>query len=414
MTDRAVYTPSMTRGRWRRLSPLALTIIVACSGKQHSEERNDAPHDSHAEVAEPAKRDTPITGALVIEVDGVALKEVKGWYRYGLLSLYTGDDPNNNPGQVVRFWGLPDAPNGQVVRYPGDATGVRGDRMTYENREGSAHSGSKNLEGAHYELALGKEQDYAVTVSVDAEADKPVHVRARGTITAMTLGIKMIGGEVDRSFDHLDTIEYLTRAWIEKNHVAKEFAKTPDYCAIMRAARSSAANTPAPIAACSYVYRDDKGAVGVAKLWFDKREGRWQEAGEVKPDQLLRAHPIRAAAPDSTDVLEPMAAERFEREVYVKRGGFQHVREPTFISCGGGYRPDLPGRCEIRYAVEAENRDLKETSQMGCEFATYVFERDAAGAFRISRALDTSQSYDSRSEQVVPRVLPAECQKKPK
>lgn len=156
----------------------------------------------------------------------------------------------------------------------------------------------------------------------------------------------MVGGEVDRSFDHLDTIQYLTRAWVEKNHAAKQFAETPDYCAITRAAQSSAGSTSAPVAPCSYVFRDDKGVVGVAKLWLEKREGRWMEVGEVKPDQLLRAHPIHPARPDPPDVFEPMALARFEREVYAPAGGFQRMREPMFVSCVGGQRED--GRCEIQ------------------------------------------------------------------
>lgn len=59
-----------------------------------------------------------------------------------------------------------------------------------------------------------------------------------------------------------------------------------------------------------------------------------------------------------------------------------------------------------------ENRDLKETSQLGCQFATYLFARDAAGAFQITRTLDTSQYYDPATQQVVPRVLPMDCRPK--
>jgi hypothetical protein len=407
----------MTQGKWRRLS-LVLTLAVACNGSPRSAERNDAPRDSHADIANPAQPDKASaqpdkTGALVVEVDGVALKDIKGWYRYGLLTLYTGEDPNNEPGQAVRFWSMPDAPNGQVVRYPGDASGVRGGRMTYEQKLGSDRSGSKELEGAHYELALGKEEGYAVAVTIDAQADAPVRVRARGTITALTRGIKLVGGEVDRSYDHLDTIDYLTRAWIEKHHAAKQFAEHPDHCVITRPG-PSAGSTPPPFAACAYVFRDDKGVVGIAKLRLEKRDGRWVEVDEVKPNQLLGAHPIRPPRPEPPSVLEPIALQRFEQKVYAPAGGFQHMREPTFVSCAGGLRPDDQPRCEIRYAVNRDKRDLTETSQLGCEFTTYLFERDAGGAFGISRTLDTSQKYDPRSHQVVPRVPSGECQKKSK
>lgn len=395
----------MVRGKWRWLSPLVFALAVACG----REPRSDAAHAAPAQVVVTSAKANART-LLVLEIDGVALQGVKAWYRYGLLSLYTGDDPNNDPGQVVRFWSMPDAPNGQVVRYPGDASSVRGGRVSYEKRDRSARLGSQDLEVAHYEITVGKEEGYAVPVTVDAEADKPVRVHVRGTISAMTRGIKMVDGAIDRSFDHLDTIAYLTRAWIENNHAGKQFAETPDYCGITRAAHSSTGSTPAPVAPCSYVYRDDKGAVGVAKLWLEKREGRWAEVSEVKPDQLLRAHPIHPARPDSPDVFEPMALERFEHEVYAPAGGFQHMREPTFVSCVSGQRQD--GRCEIRYSVTPEDRDLKETTQLGCQFATYLFARDAAGAFQITRTLDTSQQYDPATQQVVARVLPMDCRPK--
>lgn len=172
------------------MSPACVALAFACGGAPCSSERSEARRGAQAEVAEVAHEEAN-THALVLEVDGVALKDVKGWYRYGLLSLYTGDDPNNDPGQVVRFWSMPDVPNGQTVRYPVDDSSIRGGRMTYEKKDRSARLGSQEFEEAHYELVLGKEESYAVTVTVDAEADKPVRVRARGTITAMTRGIKM-------------------------------------------------------------------------------------------------------------------------------------------------------------------------------------------------------------------------------
>jgi hypothetical protein len=112
-----------------------------------------------------------------------------------------------------------------------------------------------------------------------------------------------------------------------------------------------------------------------------------------------------------------MALERFERDVYRPAGGFRRIREPTLFSCGGGQREGEMGWCELRYGVAPKDRDLRDTNESqlhDCELASYLFERDAAGAFHIARTLGTSERYDRASQRVVPRELPMGCRPKSK
>lgn len=392
------------------LPPTYVVLVLACGDAPRRAEPHDTLRAPQAEVV-----DTPPQkpGALVLEIEGIALAEVKGWYRYGVLSLYTGGDPYNDFGQVVRFWSMPDAPNGQILRSPDDPNLRRGRHMTYEKHNPSVSLGSEGLEeGSHYEITLGKEEGYAVPVTINAAADKPVRLRVRGTIAAMTRGIKLIGGAVDRSFDHLDTIEYLTRAWIEKQYGATELSAVADYCMMTNAPRDPTRSNTPQVAACSFLFRGAKGALGVGKLWLEKRDGSWLEVGAVKPDQLLRAHPIHPARPEPPDLFEPMALERFERDVYRAAGGFRRITEPALFSCGGGQREGEMGWCEIPYDVAPKDRDLRDVTGPQfdtCQRASYLFERDAAGGFHITRTLGTSERFDRASQRVVPRELPMQC-----
>jgi hypothetical protein len=193
---------------------------------------------------------------LLLEIDGVTASDVKAWYRYGVLTLYTGEDPNNSVGQAVRFWNLPNAPEEKVLRYPNKEASTFG-RISYEAndpKDRSLNIRDKQLKDPHFELALSMPDAYAVKVAIDLQADAPLHVRARGTISAMTRGLKMVNGEVDRTFDHLDTIQYLTRTWIEKHHAPKQIADAADYCMMTRGATPNTA-------ACSFLLLDSRGAL---------------------------------------------------------------------------------------------------------------------------------------------------------
>lgn len=346
----------------------------------------------------------PAEGPVVAEVNGRWIEGFTGSYSRGTLTVYTGEDPNIRFGERILFFGLPERPDGQRISYP-PRKGAPGGRMAYEKEDPSVSTSMQWLNDSRYELKLGEEVDYKVPVTImAAEATDPVVVKVHGTIVARTAGIEMRDGVIDRSFDHLDTIEWITREWIREHHVVKSMAEWPDTCFTEWADPAAR-----PVAGCSYLFMGGQGEIEIAKLWLEKLDGSWQVVRALEPSQLLRAHPIKPPPDRPPAAFETIAALRFENEIYRPAGGFKRIREPFLFNCGGGQVGEQPGYCEVVFAGSKRDRDLASQDAPGCHFVTYLLEQDSKGSWQIAKTFTAAQRYNPSTQEVEPRTLPKGC-----
>ena len=142
----------------------------------------------------------------------------KAWYQNGILTLYTGDDPHFDYGAKISIWHLPEEADGQRIRYPSSDEAHQAGQMTFARKDPEANLSTVWLEGVRYEVKLGVERDYRVEIELEGQAEAPHRITLSGTVVAATAGIRITNGEADRSVDHLDTIQLLTKDWIRRQH----------------------------------------------------------------------------------------------------------------------------------------------------------------------------------------------------
>ncbi len=385
-----------------------ILAILACD--RAAEPRQVATPEASPPAPDRLASDGSATGPVVAHIDGERIEGFRGWYDNGILTLYTGRDPNFDYGEKISFWHLPHEPAGQRVRYPAPEGAMQAGQMTYAKHDPAVNLSTQWLKDYAYDLRIGQEKDFLVKVSLEGRAESPVRVQVSGTVGAMTTGIKMVDGVVDRSFDHLDTIQWLTRAWIEERHRPQAIAERPDHCMMENAPKEKPSTPRRQVAACSYLYTDYSSDSAIAKLWFEKQDGQWREVSELQPEQLFRANPIKPPRDRPPWVLAPIAAQRFQETVYAEQGGFKRIAEPALFPCGGGQREGHAGWCEITYPVYPKDRTLGENDAPSCQVVTYVFARDVEGQWGIAKILGTAQKFNRKTQQVTSRdKIPEHC-----
>jgi hypothetical protein len=343
-------------------------------------------------------------GAVVAEIDGVSVQGFKGWFKNGILTLYTGKDPVWEYGQKISFWHLPEEADGQSIEYPARDDSTRPGQMTYAKKDPDVNISTVWLKEFKYKVRFGREKDFRVPVTIEGEAARPHTIKIRGNLEAATAGVKMNNGVIDRGFDHLDTIMWITKEWIRKNNEVKEFFNTADSCSMERAPKKKSGKPFRRVAECSFLYLDQGGKIRIAKLWLEKVNGRWKEVESLKPEQLFKAHPIKPPYRNKPPyIFTRMAALTFEKEIYKSMGGYMRLKEPARWVCGGGQKKGQPGYCEIRYVVYQEDRTGAPAQGFDCEVVTYIFEPDQQGEWAISQTLDSDQKFNLRKQKVLPR-----------
>ena len=397
----------------RRLAAFLVTAVFLLSGPgcdsiSEPVAAATAATPTRPEVAKQPERKRPSAGAVTAHIDGNRIEGFKGWYQNGILTLYTGEDPNFDYGTKISIWHLPQDADGQRIRYPSSDEAHQAGQMTFARKDPKANLSTVWLEGARYEVKLGVERDYRVEIEIEGQAEAPHRITLSGTVVAATAGIRITHGEVDRSVDHLDTIQLLTKDWIRRQHEVERLFDRPDMCWMEQASKKKRSAPRRQVAGCSYLFERRDGGVSVAKLLLEKIDGEWKEVQGLEPGELLRAHPIKPVRERPPYVFSPVAAKRFETDLYGPKGGHLRVREPSSFPCGGGQREGQAGYCEIEYTVYAEDRSSESPESKSCEVVTYLFEQDPQGQWRISRTLDSREKFDRRTQEVVERAKPPE------
>jgi len=328
---------------------------------------------------------------IVVTVDGVRVEGFKAKLNKegGVLILYTGDDPNFDHVEEIIFWFIPKDPDGLTIESPGKNSG----NMSYDKKNPDVNISMDWLKKFKYKLVFGQEKDFKIPVYIDAEGGDPHKVHVRGNIIAATAGIKMKEGVFDRSYDHLDSIKWMTKDWIMKNKEVMSMGSL-DVCFMEISPKKKPKESRRQVAACSFLYINQNDKVEIVKLWLEKIDGQWKEVKMIEASELFMTHPIKPLFRDEVPyTLGAIAGKRFEEEIYNPLGGFVRVKEPMSSGCGGSERNEV-NHCEIQYKVYNQDRPHDSDPEGTCEAVTYIFSKDKEGNWVITNTLGTDQKYD--------------------
>jgi len=339
-------------------------------------------------------------GSLSVQMDGTTFHDFKGFFENGILTLYRGDDPTWNYDRKISFWHMPSDYDEKTVTYPDLKKTFQNGQMSYDKKDPSVNMNIVWLKKFEYALKFGKEADYKIPVTINSSVTSPNNIIIKGKIFVATAGIKMKDGVIDRSFDHLDSIKWLTKDWIKKNKAAHSIQDKAETCFMENASKNQKKmkNPRRQVAACSFRFADKRNQGQIAKIWLEKINNQWQVAKAIKEEQIFSAHPIKPPFRNSAPyVFDMLSAVEFENTIYQPKGGYKRVAEPSLWPCGGGQVGDQPGWCELPYKVYKSDKDFD------CHYVTYIFNKNKKGEWVITQTLGSDQKYDHRKQLIKPR-----------
>ena len=346
-----------------------------------------------------------IDDPLIVQVNGKNYSDFKGIFKNGILTLYRGTDPTWDYEQYVKFWNIPEDYQDKVISFPDTNKPYLHRNMSYDKKDPSVNLSMEWLKEYSYRIKFGKEKDFKIPVIIDAFVLSPQKIKIKGTIIAYTAGIKMHNGVIDKSFDNIESIEWMTKDWIRKNIKDASIFNHPDTCVMENAVKNSK-KAHRQVAACSFLYSDKLSRLKIAKLWFEKIKNEWQIIKRLESNKLFTASPIKPPFSNTPPYnYLKIAAKEFEINIYNPGGTYKRITEPFAWPCGGGQVEEQPGWCEITYLVHKKERENKAVQQKEyeCKYITYLFDKDIKGKWYISKTLDTNMKYDHRKLQIRPR-----------
>lgn len=340
---------------------------------------------------------------ITVTIDGAEYSDFEALLEGGVLTLFRGKDPVWDYDQNVRFWSVPDDFEGRTVLFPNPENPYEHGQMSYDKKDPSVNLSSEWLEKFSYKIEFGKEKDFKVPITIEGLVSSPKNIEIHGTIIAATAGIRMTDGVIDRTFDHLDSIKWMSKDWIRRNTGSTLIFEETDICFMEHASKNSGKDRR-QVAACSFLYSDDSSEVQIAKLWFEKISGEWQVVKKLDPDSIFAASPIKPPFRNGPPYnYVKIAAVEFENKIYKPGGGYRKIAEPASWPCGGGQVDDQPGWCELSYRAYKNERVNEDGQEFECKYVTYIFDKDEKDAWFISKTLDSNMKYDDRAQKVVPR-----------
>lgn len=337
----------------------------------------------------------PLSGRIA----GIDISGFRATITEHVLILYTGKNPGFDYGtKVTLFFAIDGATNQDVdIDQSHTRTNVH---AHFKSKDHGAIDGVVT-DGMKIRIVTGEEKDWRIPAQMRFQSTQPVSASFEGVFEIATSGLVATDGVVDRTHDHLDTVQWVARRHVESAHRGKFVTFDSSRVHWMqRAPKKPSKAGRRHAAAYSVVYRVDNGPDRIAKLLLAKDENGWAVDGELAPEQVIAAHPINPPRKNRPPwIFAPRAAAAFERDVYAA-SGWRKISEPSLPTCGGGQGKAHYGYCELRYKrLDAKGEDR------GCEIATYLFEKDASGEWRVSERLSTAKRFDARGEKVTDREL---------
>lgn len=388
------------------LCMISLLTLTACSESprpsQESTTRVAAPLQkvTSAPASQTAKQ--PLRGT----INDVPLEGFKAAWENGILTLYTGEDPSFKYGTRLILFSVLEETANQSLDIDTAA----------QHHSASIHVNSKEhpeLEEIIFspiklEIQSKGEKDYRVPVSMRLVAGKKLDIHLEGEFEIATSGLVAQEGIVDRSHDHIDTIEYVAR-----RHVESRF---PDQAVIfdgkqgqwMQNGGKKSNDSPDYVQAGGYaaVFRVDDGPRQISKMQLAKREEIWQVVNELGADQLYAAHPLSAPRRNAPPyIFSPLAARHFEQHYYMAEGGWEKLKEPMLFPCGGGQVEGQKGYCEVNYGVyfQGEIKINGSYRQVKCTTKTYLFKQQGE-EWMIDQVLPAEKKFDRRTQEIIDRT----------
>jgi len=324
-----------------------------------------------------------VNNSLTIQINGTKYSDFKGVLEDGILTLYRGKDPTWEYDQNVKFWSIPNEFNGKEISFSSVKNPYQNAQMSYDKKAPSVNISMEWLKEFSYKIKFGKEKDFKVPITIEGYVSSPIKIRIQGMVIASTAGIKMNSGVIDKSFDHLDSIQWMAKDWIRSNTKSKYIFEKPDACFMEHVSKNSK-KPRRQVAACSFQYSNDSPGIQIAKLWFEKINNEWQVINRLESNSLFASSPIKPPFSNKPPYnYKNIAAIEFENKVYKPGGSYKRIAEPVLWPCGGGQIGDQPGWCELSYKVYKKDRVKEDSQEFECKYITYIFEKDQKGGWRI-------------------------------
>lgn len=393
---------------------LILAVLVACEKHEPNEKKsksqatelivinNPPPSQNVSADNRTDSLDLNVDYPLKVIIDGVEHLDFKGIFKGDLMTLYKGKSPSDYK-QEITFWDMPRGLDKKVITYPNSENSFDHATMSYDLKDPSVNISTEWLEDFYYKVELGIEKNYKIPVKINAKITSPYQIKIQGKIEIATAGIRMTDGVIDRSFDDLDTIEWIVRDWIEKETNTEKIAKNHDGC-FMESFDGVKQKDVRQFAACSFLYVDNSSELKIAKLWLEKIDNKWQVIKQTPSSILLLADFVKPPFKNSPPyIFDSLAATKFSDSIYKENGGHSNISEPLVFPCGGGQAPDQPGWCELSYKYYETSRMIEDDAKFECKFVTYLFEKNSNGVWIVSKEIDDKQKYDFRNMQIIPR-----------
>ena len=339
--------------------------------------------------------------SITVTIEGTEYSDFQAILEDGILTLFRGKEPTLDYDQNIKFWNIPDDFEGKTIIFPNTEKPYDHAQMTYDKKDHSVNLSMEWLKKFSYKIKFGKEKDFKLPITIEAFVSSPKKIKIHGKIIAATAGIRMTDGVIDRTFDHLDSIFWMSKDWIRKNTNSTLIFEKSDAC-FMESSSKVSKKKRRQVAACSFIYLDDSSEVQITKLWFEKKNGEWQVVKKLDSNRLFASSPIKPPFSNGPPYnYKKIAAIEFENKVYKPGGSYKYIKEPVVWPCGGGQVGNQPGWCELSYTVYKNERVKEDDQEFECKYITYIFEKDEKDIWFISKTLDSNMKYDDRTQKVI-------------
>lgn len=343
----------------------------------------------------------PLSGS----INNIPLKHLKASWENGILTLYTGEEPNFEYGTRLIIFFLMEQPANQVV----DIDTARKFQNISIHVNSKDHKELEEIINSPIRVKLksGAEKDYRVQARMRLVAGKKLDVHIEGVFEIATSGLVAKDNIVDRSHDHLDTIDYVAREYIKSAFAEPMLHFESPQMNWMSNGKEPAANGKGEVQAAGYsaMFRVGDKPLQIRKLQLAKKDGLWQVVNELDASQMHAAHALTAPSRNKPPyIFAPIAALHFEKNYYNAEGGWQKIKEPMHFPCGGGQREGQKGYCEVAYGVYYKGKYKINGSYQHtkCTAKTYLFVQKK-GEWVIEQILPADKKFDIRKNKIIDR-----------
>lgn len=359
-------------------------------------------YSTHSIAEKPVQPNQPLKGS----INNIQISNFKAKWDNGILTLYTGKDPSFEYGTQLVIFNFLKTPANQELNI--DAR----KKLTSV----SIHVKSKDHKNIRdviqsaftIQLTSGQETDFRIPASIHLQATGKTRINIKGHFILATSDLVSHQGIIDRSQDNLATIQY-----IAKDFVRNSFPKKNIHFEAAGLSWFSNATQPTKngkdkiqVGAYSAIFRVNNGKKQIKKMQLAKRSGKWTVVNTLKENQIHVAHKLTSPRYNRPpDNFVKIAAQHFEKNYYSKEGGWQKIKEPSYISCGGAQVGKQQGYCEVAYGIYYKGKFKINGSyqQTKCTMKTYLFIKKGNN-WEIEKILPATKKFKSRTNEIVERT----------